>query len=327
MANKTFTTWALAATGWTLLEAQRFLTNKPFRTYVTEQANIPQISAWVKNFDARPHKEQIELTTTTIVRLNRLSANPHLQRMIGCGVTDARYVAARRAAGLPILSGVDLGEHINAGHHVFVVVPRRIFGEDQYLVAGLAQSVMLEATLRRRPNDPAMPELSAYLDEAAAHATDARLRVMLAQARKYKFSATVAVQGLHQAEPNLAEQLRSNTAIKVVFATDNPDEAQSSATMLYGYKPLAVKQDSRQRVEDREVGQFQTYSPLEQRAFHASRIMQLPARHYILKVRGAGEPVVAFTPDYTPVVELLARHPPRYHEAGRVPGQPGCARR
>ena len=60
-------------------------------------------------------------------------------------------------------------------------------------MAGLAQAVMLDAILRRRPNDPAMPDLSAYLDEAAAYATDQGLGTLLAQARKYKFSATVAV--------------------------------------------------------------------------------------------------------------------------------------
>jgi hypothetical protein len=299
------TTWALAASGWTLLEAQRFLTSEAFRAYVTAQANVPQVTAWVQQFDARPAREQIELTTSTLVRLARLNANPHLQRMIGCGVTDARYVAARQQARLPVLPGVDLGEYINAGHHICVVVPKRIFGEDQYLMAGLAQAVMLEAVFRRKPNDPAMPELSAYLDEAAAYATDNGLGVLLAQARKYRFSATVAVQGLHQAEPDLAEQLRTNTAIKAVFATDNPDEARTSATMLYGYSPLAVKQDTRQRIEGREVGQFQTYSPLEQQAFHASRIMHLPQRHAILKVRGAGEPVIVRTPDYAGPWALL----------------------
>lgn len=299
------TTWALAASGWTLLEAQRFLTSQEFRTYVTAQAKVPQVTAWVQQFDARPAREQIELTTSTLVRLARFNANPHLQRMIGCGVTDARYVTARRRAGLPVLPGVDLGDHINAGHHIFVVVPKRIFGEDQYLMAGLAQAAMLEAIFRRRPNDPAMPELSAYLDEAAAYATDSGLGVLLAQARKYKVSATVAVQGLHQAEPNLAEQLRTNTAIKVVFATDNPDEARTSAQMLYGYNPLAVKQDTRQRHEGREIGQFQTYSPLEQQAFHAGQIMQLPNRHYLLKVRGAGEPELTYTPDYSGPWELL----------------------
>lgn len=300
------TTWALAATGWTLLEAQRFLTSKPFRAYVTAHANVPQVTAWVQSFDARPPKEQIDLTASTLVRLARLNANPHLQRLIGCGVTDARYVAARQEANLPVLRAHDLGEHINAGYHVFVVVPRRIFGEDQYLVAGLAQSVMLEAIFRRRPNDPAMPELSAYLDEAAAYATDSGLGTILAQARKYRFSAHVAVQGLHQAEPNLAEQLRTNTAIKVVFGTDNPDEARASAQMLYGYQPLLVKQDTRQRHEGREIGQFQTYSPLEQQAFHTGQIMQLPARHYLLKVRGEGEPELTYTPPYTGRWELVA---------------------
>jgi hypothetical protein len=188
---------------------------------------------------------------------------------------------------------------------VLVVVPKRIFGEDQYLMAGLAQAAMLEAIFRRRPNDPAMPQLSAYLDEAAAYATDSGLGVLLAQARKYKVSATVAVQGLHQAEPNLAEQLRTNTAIKVVFATDNPDEAKASAHMLYGYNPLAVKQDTRQRHDGKEIGQLHTYGPLEQQAFHTSQMMQLPARHYILKVRGQGESELVRTPDYTGPFDLL----------------------
>lgn len=292
------TCWALAATGWTLLEAERFLTNDTFRTYVTEQAEIAQLTTWVRTFDARPARERIELTTSTLVRLARLNANPHLRRMLGNGVTDPRYIAARQAAALPVLPGVDLGAHINAGHHVFVVVPRRIFGEDQYLAAGLAQSVMLEAVFRRRPNDPQMPAIAAYLDEASAYATKDGLGTMLAQARKYKFSATIALQDPGQAELGLHVELRTNTAVKVVFGTDNPDEARNSATTLYGYNPLAVKSDTRQRVDDREVGQFQTYSPLEQQAFHASTIMQLPKRHYLLKVRGEGEPATVYTPDF-----------------------------
>ncbi|HEU4321771.1 MAG TPA: DUF87 domain-containing protein [Roseiflexaceae bacterium] len=303
------TAWALAGAGWTLLEGSRFLTDIHFRNYIAARADIPAVSAWVRAFDARSSRDQLALAQTTIVRLNRFHANPHLSRFLGCGVTDPAYLAALRAQGVAVAPGADLVSVINRGCHVFAGVPKRTLGEDQYLVAGLVQSAVLTAALLRRPNDPAMPALELYLDEAGAYASAEGLGRLLAEARKYKLSATVAMQGPQQAEEALTEELARNTAIKAVFATDHPEEAATAATILYRYDPAAIKLDSRERVkvgeQAREVGQFQTYSPSEQHAYRAGEILGLPARRYILKVRGAPEtPLEVRTPDYVARLEL-----------------------
>ena len=303
------TLWALAGAGWTLLEAQRFLTDKDFRAYVTEQANLPEVTMWVANFDALPKRDQVNLTQTTLVRVARLSGNPYIKQLVGSGVSDARYRTAYSAVhGKPPVAGQELGAAINAGQHVFAVVPKRVLGEDQYLVAGLVQSAMLDATFRRRPNDPTAPELAAYLDEAGAYATNDGLGKLLAQARKYKFSGTVSLQGLHQVEDELQDELKTNTAIKIALGTDHPDEALDRATSLFAFDPTAIKIDARTRTGEgrnrHDSGQFQTYSPHEQREFHAGRIVQLPMRHYLLKVRGEGDPIEVITPTYHARYEL-----------------------
>ena len=303
------TLWALAGAGWTLLEAQRFLTDTHFRAYVTEQANLPEVSMWVANFDALPKRDQVNLTQTTLVRVARLSGNPYIKQLVGSSVSDARYRTAYGAAhGKPPVVGQELGAAINAGQHVFAVVPKRVLGEDQYLVAGLVQSAMLDATFRRRPNDPAAPELAAYLDEAGAYATNDGLGKLLAQARKYKFSATVSLQGLHQVEDELQDELKTNTAIKIALGTDHPDEALDRATSLFAFNPAAIKIDTRTRIgtgrNRHDSGQFHTYSPTEQREFHAGRILQLSTRHYLLKVRGEGDPIEVVTPTYHARYEL-----------------------
>jgi hypothetical protein len=273
---------------------------------------------WVTNFDALPKRDQVNLTQTTLVRVARLSGNPYIKQLIGAGVCDARYGAAYRAAhGKPPTQGQELGAAINAGQHVFAALPKRVLGEDQYLVAGLVQSAMLDATFRRRPNDPAAPELAAYLDEAGAYATNDGLGKLLAQARKYKFSGTTSLQGLHQVEDELQDELKTNTAIKIALGTDHPDEALDRAASLFAFNPAAIKIDARTRTgagrNRHESGQFHTYSPVEQREYHAGRILQLPQRHYLLKVRGEGDPVEVITPTYHARYELA--------EAVRIAGR------
>jgi|GEM_PF-5356680 len=298
------TTWALAAAGWTLLEAPRFLSDHTFRTYITERADVPEVTAWVHGLDALSTRDFTARTQTSLVRFQRFLGNPHLKRFVGTGVTDPQYAQAyTKETGHPVVVAEDVGRAINLGRHVFAVLPRRLLGEDRYLVAGLVQSVMLEAVLSRHPNDPAMPETEAYLDEAAAYATRDGLGTLLAEARKYRFSAVAAMQGLHQADEGLQDELKTNTAIKVVFGTDHPHEADMAAHMLFAFNPLHIKTDARHRVgsgKDRhEAGMFQTYSPADQHAFLSGQIERLSARHYMLKVRGYGEPVEVTTPTYT----------------------------
>ena len=296
------TAWALAGAGWTLLEGGRFLTDPVFRQYIADTCGVPQVQQWVADFGAQNPRDQRGLTQTTLVRLNRLNANPHIQRLIGCGVTDIRYMAAARAAGITPIAGVSLLDAINAGQHVLCVLPIRALGEDQYLVAGLAQAALQTAVLRRHPNDPVAPHTEAYLDEAAAYTNAAGLGHLLAQARKFKLSATVAMQGYEQADPDLVGELKRNTAIKVLFATDHGDEAAFSAQVAFGYDPGDIKLDSRQVVRDangrREMGRIETYSPNEQQAYYTALVTQLPPRHYLLKVRGVADARTVITPPY-----------------------------
>jgi hypothetical protein len=299
------TAWALAGAGWTLLEGARFLTEERFRDYVAQRAGIPEVASWVARYNAMNARDRQGLIQTTLVRLNRLSANPHIRRIVGCGVTDPAYGAMLRREGMVPIAGADLVGDINRGIHLFAALPARALGEDQYVIAGLVQSALLTAALNRKPNDPAMHEVEAYLDEAAAYANAEGLGKILAQARKYKLSAMVAMQGLHQAEAALAAELETNTAIKTVFATDRPDEAERAAAMLFRYDPTQIKIDARQRTktaegERREHGLFQTYGPLEQRTYYTGQILSLPPRHYVLKVRGEDQtPLLAYTPNYT----------------------------
>lgn len=161
----------------------------------------------------------------------------------------------------------------------------------------------------RRANDSTNVQIAAILDEAAAYATNEGLGTALAQYRKYQFSAIVAVQGLHQAEAELAEQLKTNTAVKCFFATDNPDEVDTIADMIFQYQPSAIKQDMRYRVNDRliDAGSIQTYSSFEQKEHARSRVQALKPRDYLLKVRtsertglGPNDVPLVRTPDFYP---------------------------
>jgi hypothetical protein len=113
---------------------------------------------------------------------------------------------------------------------------------------------------------------------------------------------------LHQVEDELQDELKTNTAIKIALGTDHPDEALDRATSLFAFNPAAIKIDTRTCIGEgrnrHDSGQFQTYSPLEQREFHAGRILQLPMRHYLLKVRGEGDPIEVVTPTYHARYEL-----------------------
>ncbi|MDQ5850860.1 MAG: type IV secretory system conjugative DNA transfer family protein, partial [Chloroflexota bacterium] len=185
----------------------------------------------------------------------------------------------------------DLGAQINAGRHVFAVLPRSELGGDQYLVAGLIQSTMIDAVFRRTPDDPANPTTEAYLDEAAVYATSTGLGTLLAEARKFNVSCTVSLQGFHQAEAALQDELRTNTAIKAFFGTDHTDEARrAAATLAVGVTapPLGTrngKAKGKERAGDRKEAV-------------AGQVVQLKPRHYLLKVRGVPEHLEVRTATY-----------------------------
>lgn len=307
------TIWALAGAGYTLLEAPLFLQDAAFRAYIVGRAQIPEVTFWVANkYNMLSDSARMKQAETTLVRLARFYVNPHLKRMIGCGVSDPVYRAAYHAAtGQAPAASHDLGDMVNDGWHVLCALPWNELQDDQFVVAALIQSTALQAIFRRKPNAATNPQTELFLDEVAAYESSA-IWAILAYQRKYGANLTLSSQSIRQASERLQLEARTNCNTKIVFATDDTTDAHASAKMLFAFDPGAVKRT--------RAGKEQHLSLAEQTALHEEAILSLPKRHYLLKVTDGGPALTVRTPEYLPAEPgvLSENHQEKVRAAARA---------
>lgn len=254
--------WALAATGWTVLEIEPLLRHRPFRREIAAQVADPRLRAWLAELDRERDERIRDLTESTVNRFRAFARE-----------ATALLFGQRR-------STFDLPRLLDEGGILLAALPAATLGETGgYLAAGVLLS-LVDVCLARRPKDSAHhrnPRVRLLADEVQAYAVPP-LRRLLAERAGFGAGLVLATQSLNQLDDvHLARFILNNTTVHAVFAC-GAEEAHAMAGEIFRPDPLLVK---------RQHEPFTTfYSPQEQIAFWAGEIQGLPPHTFFAHAPG-----------------------------------------
>lgn len=265
--------WALAETGWTVLEVEPLLRHRPFRQAVAARVTDPALRQWLAELDRVREDHLRDLTESTVNRF----------RAFGRGTAALIFGQRRTTFDLPRL--------LDTGGVLLVSLPTAVLGDTgSYLAAGTLLS-LVDVWLARRPKDSPHhrnPRVRLLADEAQAYAVPS-LRRLLAERAGYGLSLVLATQGLNQlADRRLARFILNNVGVYFCFAC-GAEEARTLAEELFRPDPLLVKH--------RREPWVTFYSPHEQMDYWAREIQNLPAHAFFVRaperdaVRGTTRPL------------------------------------
>ena len=279
--------WALAETGWTVLEIEPLLRHRPFRQHIAAQVSAPRLRAWLAELDRERDDRIRDLTESTVNRF----------RAFARGMTALIFGQRETTFDLPRL--------LDTGGVLLAALPAATLGDTgAYLAAGVLLS-LIDACLAHRPKDSPYhrnPRLRLLADEAHAYAVPP-LRRLLAERAGFGASLVLATQGLGQLDDRqLARFVLNNVSAHAVFAC-SAEEARTMAEELFRPDPLLVK-------SQREP--FTTfYTPREQITYWAKAIQNLPPHTFFARapVRCTTQPLPARLDDHALAVarDTLAR--------------------
>lgn len=254
--------WALAATGWTVLEIEPLLRHRSFRQHIAGQVSDPRLRAWLAELDRERDDRIRDLTESTVNRF-RAFARP----------TTALIFGQRETT-------FDLPRLLDTGGVLLAALPAAMLGDTgAYLAAGVLLS-LIDTCLAHRPKDSPYhhnPRLRLLADEAQAYAVPP-LRRLLAERAGFGANLVLATQGLGQLDDRqLARFILNNVSAHAVFAT-SAEEARTMAEELFRPDPLLVKHEREPWVT--------FYSPQEQAAYWAKAIQNLLPHTFFARAPG-----------------------------------------
>lgn len=204
----------------TLLELQPFLTDREFRLRVVGKLQNPGVKEfWLARFERLSRPAQATYVEPVLNKAGSFTSDPYLRALLG-----------------QEQSTINLRRIMDRGDVLLVNLAKGQMKENALLLGALLVTKLQLATLARAD----LPEgrrraFHLYLDEFQAFATDT-FETILAEARKYGLSLTLAHQYLDQLPRDLRAAILANCATEIVFRTSLKDARALAPELSYAYK-------------------------------------------------------------------------------------------
>ena len=205
--------------GSTLIDVNRMLTNKNFRTAVVDVVTDPIVKAfWTEEFAA---------FTDTYTR----EATPAIQNKIGAFVSNPLI---RNIIGQPT-SSFDLRKIMDEKKIFIVNLSKGRMGESNASLLGSMLTVKIYLAAMSRAEEPAsrmakLPRCFFYVDEFQSMMNEAFADI-LSESRKYKLALTLANQYIEQMEEEVRDAVFGNVGTLITFRV-GPFDAETLKTVF-----------------------------------------------------------------------------------------------
>ncbi|KKW19781.1 MAG: hypothetical protein UY63_C0006G0023 [Parcubacteria group bacterium GW2011_GWA2_51_10] len=211
----------------TLLDINRMLVNKTFRSAVVEKISDPVVrSFWVEEFAAFTDTYTREATPAIQNKIGQFTANPLIRNIIG----QAR-------------STFDLRKIMDERKIFIVNLSKGRMGETNASLLGSMLVVKIYLAAMSRADEPAirmakLPRFFFYVDEFQSMMNEAFADI-LSESRKYKLALTLANQYIEQMEEEVRDAVFGNVGTLIVFRV-GPFDAEVLETV---FEPTFTPED------------------------------------------------------------------------------------
>jgi hypothetical protein len=204
----------------TLLELQPFLTDREFRLRIVGKLENPGVREfWLARFERLSRGAQAAYVEPVLNKAGAFTSDPYLRALLG-----------------QEKSTINLRRIMDRGDVLLVNLAKGQLKENALLLGALLVTKLQLATLSRSrlPEGRRRP-FHLYIDEFQNFATDT-FGEILAEARKYGLSLTLAHQYLDQLTSDLRAALFGNVHTEVVFQVSLKDARALSPQLSYAYR-------------------------------------------------------------------------------------------
>src|SRR3989338_6985055 len=211
----------------TLLDVNRMLTNKSFRTAVVEKIQDPIVKGfWTEEFAAFTDTYTREATPAIQNKVGQFTANPLIRNIVGQGKSsfDLRKMMDEKKIFIVNLSKGRMGETNAALLGSMLVV--------KIYLAAMSRADEQAARMAR------LPRFYFYVDEFQSMMNEAFADI-LSESRKYKLALTLANQYIEQMEEEVRDAVFGNVGTLIVFRV-GPFDAEVLEVM---FEPTFTPED------------------------------------------------------------------------------------
>ena len=205
--------------GSTLLDVNRMLTNKTFRSAVMEKVTDPLVrSFWLEEFAAFTDTYTREATPAIQNKIGQFTANPLIRNIVGQSK-----------------STFDLRQIMDEQKIFIVNLSKGRMGETNAALLGSMMVVKIYLAAMSRAEEPAarmarLPRFYFYVDEFQSMMNEAFADI-LSESRKYKLALTLANQYIEQMEENVRDAVFGNIGTLICFRV-GPFDAEVLETVF-----------------------------------------------------------------------------------------------
>ena len=213
--------------GSTLLDVNRMLTNKTFRTAAIEKITDPVVRAfWTEEFAAFTDTYTREATPAIQNKIGQFTANPLIRHIVGQPT-----------------SSFDLRKAMDEKKIFIVNLSKGRMGESNASLLGSMLTVKIYLAAMSRADEPAarmakLPRCYFYVDEFQSMMNESFADI-LSESRKYKLALTLANQYIEQMEEEVRDAVFGNVGTLICFRV-GPFDAEVLETV---FEPTFTPED------------------------------------------------------------------------------------